>query len=103
MLISKSFIFTTRNVSENIKNKSYRWMIRAGLIYQEANGIFHYLPIMKRVLDNIEKIVKPKIKIAPNVNYASIFLVTSLYKEVCPDTSLAHVEITFFALVATQM
>jgi prolyl-tRNA synthetase len=62
MLLSQSFIFTTRNVSENIKSKSYRWMIQSGLIQQEANGIFYFLPLMKKIIDNVEKIIDDYMK-----------------------------------------
>ena len=32
-------------------------MIRGGLIHQEANGIFYYLPLMKKVMEKVETII----------------------------------------------
>ncbi len=32
-------------------------MLRAGLIHQEANGIFYYLPLMKKVIEKVEAII----------------------------------------------
>src|SRR5436853_4040499 len=37
---------------------SHRLMLRAGLIRQQAAGIYSWLPLGKRVLDKIEQIVR---------------------------------------------
>jgi prolyl-tRNA synthetase len=57
MLFSKSFIFTSRDVDQDITTKSHALMIKAGLIAQESNGIFYFLPLLTGVMENIEKII----------------------------------------------
>ena len=57
MLFSKSFIFTLREIDKEISTKSYALMLKAGLIAQETNGIFYFLPLLMKVMEKITKII----------------------------------------------
>ncbi len=58
MRLSRYFLPTLRETPKEAEIISHRLMLRAGLIRQEAAGIYAWLPIGLRVLDNIEKIVR---------------------------------------------
>jgi len=55
---SKMFIPTLREVPADAETKSHRLLLRAGYIRQSASGVYSYLPLGKKVLKNIENIVR---------------------------------------------
>lgn len=58
MLWSKAFIPTLRQVPQEAESESHQLMLRAGLIRMLSSGIYSYLPLGLKVLDNIENIIR---------------------------------------------
>ena len=58
MRLSRYFLPTLRETPKEADIVSHRLMLRAGLIRQQAAGIYSWLPLGKRVLANIERIVR---------------------------------------------
>src|SRR6476646_4848120 len=58
MRLSRYFLPILREVPKEAEIISHRLMLRAGLIRQQAAGIYSWLPLGKRVLANIEQIVR---------------------------------------------
>lgn len=58
MYYSQFFIPTRKDIPKDASLKSHEYLIRAGYIQQLGSGIYSFLPIAKRVLDNIQRIVK---------------------------------------------
>jgi prolyl-tRNA synthetase len=54
---SRVLIPTTKEVPSGAEAKSHQLMLRAGYINQVAAGVYAYLPLAERVLENIEEIV----------------------------------------------
>jgi len=58
MRLSRYFLPTLRETPKEAEIVSHRLMLRAGLIRQQAAGIYSWLPIGQRVLSRIEQIVR---------------------------------------------
>jgi prolyl-tRNA synthetase len=58
MRLSRSFVPTLRETPAEAQIASHRLMLRAGLIRQTASGIYAWLPLGWRVLQNIATIVR---------------------------------------------
>src|SRR5665213_1004641 len=58
MRLSRYFLPTLKDNPAEAQIVSHRLMLRAGLIRQEAAGIYAWLPLGLRVLKNIERIVR---------------------------------------------
>jgi prolyl-tRNA synthetase len=58
MRLSRSFIPTLKETPAEAQIASHRLMLRAGLIRQTASGIYAWLPVGLRVLNNIATIVR---------------------------------------------
>lgn len=58
MLMSKLFFNTLREKPSDAEVVSHQLLVRGGYIRKVASGIYNYLPLMKRVLDKIERIVR---------------------------------------------
>ncbi len=61
MLYSKLFGKTSRSVSKQFESISHELLIKGGYINQVGSGIYSYLPLGKRVLTNIEKIIRQEL------------------------------------------
>ncbi|MGQ5219181.1 proline--tRNA ligase [Staphylococcus equorum] len=59
---SKVFIPTMKEVPAGAEALSHRLLLKAGLIKQSRSGIYSYLPIAARVLNNIEAIVREEME-----------------------------------------
>ncbi|MCE5051033.1 proline--tRNA ligase [Staphylococcus haemolyticus] len=55
---SKVFIPTRRDVPAEAEALSHQLLLKAGLIKQSTSGIYSYLPLASRVLNNISKIIR---------------------------------------------
>ncbi|MCM8800331.1 MAG: proline--tRNA ligase [Candidatus Omnitrophica bacterium] len=62
MLWSETFIPTLRQVPQEAESKSHQLMLRAGLIRMLISGVYVYLPLGLKVLDNIEKIIRQEME-----------------------------------------
>ena len=58
MRLSRYFLPTLKETPREAEIVSHRLMLRAGLIRQQAAGIFSWLPLGKRVLDRVSAIVR---------------------------------------------
>lgn len=58
MKLSKSFTKTFREIGKEETAKSASLLIRAGYIYKEMAGVYDFLPLGLRVLNNIEQIIR---------------------------------------------
>ncbi|MBU8679644.1 proline--tRNA ligase [Staphylococcus saprophyticus] len=59
---SKVFIPTMKEVPAGAEAMSHRLLLKAGLIKQSTSGIYSYLPLAARVLNNIEAIVREEME-----------------------------------------
>ncbi|MDS0929579.1 proline--tRNA ligase [Staphylococcus capitis] len=59
---SKVFIPTIREVPAEAEALSHRLLLKAGLIKQSTSGIYSYLPLATRVLNNISNIVREEME-----------------------------------------
>ncbi|MDW4074130.1 proline--tRNA ligase [Staphylococcus saprophyticus] len=59
---SKVFIPTMKEVPAGAEALSHRLLMKAGLIKQSTSGIYSYLPLAARVLNNIEAIVREEME-----------------------------------------
>jgi prolyl-tRNA synthetase len=58
MLLSRYFLPTLRDTPKEAEIISHRLMLRAGMIRQEASGIYSWLPLGYRVLQKVEHIIR---------------------------------------------
>jgi prolyl-tRNA synthetase len=58
MRLSRYFLPTLRETPKEAEILSHRLMLRAGLVRQQAAGIYSWLPLGRRVLARIEEIVR---------------------------------------------
>jgi prolyl-tRNA synthetase len=58
MRLSRYFLPILREIPKEAEIVSHRLMLRAGIIRQQSAGIYSWLPLGKRILDNIERIVR---------------------------------------------
>ncbi len=64
MRASKLFIQTLRDFPNDAEAMSHKLLVRAGFIKKLTNGIYSYLPLMKRVLDKVSKITREEMDAA---------------------------------------
>jgi len=58
MLFSKSFIVTKREDPKVAECKSHKLLLRSGFLFMVSSGIYSYLPLGYRVLNNINNIIR---------------------------------------------
>lgn len=58
MRISKNFTKTLKNAPADEVAKNAQLLIRAGFVYKEMAGVYAYLPLGLRVIENIKRIVR---------------------------------------------
>ncbi|MGY9055447.1 MAG: proline--tRNA ligase, partial [Alphaproteobacteria bacterium] len=58
MRLTRYFLPTLKENPSEAQIVSHRLMLRAGMIKQQAAGIYSWLPLGHRVLKNIEQIVR---------------------------------------------
>ncbi|MFK8039749.1 MAG: proline--tRNA ligase [Rickettsiaceae bacterium] len=58
MLLSKYFLPTLKEKPHEAETVSHALMIRAGMIKQQASGIYSWLPLGLKVLQNIEQVIR---------------------------------------------
>ena len=61
MRFSKAFIPTLKENPVEAEIPSHRLMIRSGMLRKLGSGIYSYLPLAKRVINNIESIVREEL------------------------------------------
>ena len=58
MRVSKLFTKTTKNIPADETAKNARLLLQAGYIYKDMAGVYCYLPLGLKVLENIKQIVR---------------------------------------------
>ena len=58
MRLSQTFTKTLRNAPADEEAKNAKLLIQTGFVYKEMAGVYAYLPLGKRVLDNIIQIIR---------------------------------------------
>src|SRR5579859_4216949 len=58
MRLSRYFLPILRETPKEAEIVSHRLMLRAGMVRQEASGIYAFLPLGLRVLNNVCRIVR---------------------------------------------
>lgn len=64
MKLSQSFLKTLRNVPKDETALNAKLLIRAGYIHKEMAGIYDFLPLGLRVMENIQNIVREELNAA---------------------------------------
>lgn len=59
---SRTFIPTMREIPSDAEIKSHQFLLRAGFIRQNTSGVYSYLPLGKKVLENIETIIREELE-----------------------------------------
>ena len=92
MRLSKYFLPTLKENPAEAQIVSHRLMLRSGMIRQEAAGIYAWLPLGKRVLAKIEKIVREEMDRAgaieilmPTLQPADLWKETGRYEAYGPE------------------
>jgi len=62
MIYSELFGKTSKTVPSDETSVNGRLLIRAGFIRKEVSGVYNFLPLGKRVLDKISRIVREEIE-----------------------------------------
>src|SRR5690606_32309794 len=84
MRVSKVFTKTLKNAPADEVAKNAQLLIRAGFVYKEMAGVYAYLPLGLRVLENIKRIVREEM----NAIDSNELIMTSLQrKEVWEKTT----------------
>jgi prolyl-tRNA synthetase len=82
MRLSQYFLPLLKETPSEAQIVSHRYMLRAGMIKQQAAGIYSWLPLGLRALDNVEKIVADELEKAGCVRVLMPTLQpTELWKE----------------------
>ena len=58
MLWSKAFIPTLREIPQEAESPAHQLMLRSGLVRMLVAGVYSYLPVGLRVLNNVENIIR---------------------------------------------
>ena len=61
MKLSKSFIKTLRSAPKDETALSAQYLVRAGYVYKELAGVYDFLPLGLKVLENIKSIVRDEL------------------------------------------
>lgn len=61
MRLSKTFVKTLRNAPKDETAKNGELLVRAGYIHKEMAGIYDYLPLGLRVIENIKKVIREEL------------------------------------------
>ena len=61
MRFSKTFIKTLRTAPKDETARGARFLIRAGYVHKELAGVYDYLPLGLRVLENIKSIIRDEL------------------------------------------
>ncbi|MCE5037910.1 proline--tRNA ligase [Staphylococcus auricularis] len=68
---SKVFIPTMKEVPATAEATSHRLLLKAGMIKQNTSGVYSYLPLAARVLNQIEQIIREEME---NINALEILM-----------------------------
>ncbi|MDN5709674.1 MAG: proline--tRNA ligase [Planococcus sp. (in: firmicutes)] len=78
-----SFIPTLRETPADAEVKSHQLLLRAGFIRQNTSGIYSFLPLGKRVLHKVEKIIREEMEA---INSVEVFMPALQQAELWQET-----------------
>ena len=84
MKISNSFFVTRREFPNDEVTDSMKYLVKSGMVIKNENGIYTYLPLGLKVIENIKKIIKEEFM---KINASEIFLPTLINNELYKNTS----------------
>ena len=84
MKISNSFFVTRREFPNDEVTDSMKYLVKSGMVIKNENGIYTYLPLGLKVIENIKKIIKEEFM---KINASEIFLPTLITNELYKSTS----------------
>ena len=84
MKISNSFFVTRREFPNDEVTDSMKYLVKSGMVIKNENGIYTYLPLGLKVIENIKKIIKEEFM---KINASEIFLPTLINNELYKSTS----------------
>jgi len=61
MRLSKTFVKTLRDAPKDETAKNAQLLIRAGYIHKEMAGVYDYLPLGLRVIENIKRVIREEL------------------------------------------
>ncbi|MBR3319806.1 prolyl-tRNA synthetase [Candidatus Saccharibacteria bacterium] len=61
MKLSKTFVKTLRDAPKDETAKNAQLLIRAGYIHKEMAGVYDYLPLGLRVIENIKRVIREEL------------------------------------------
>ena len=61
MRLSRTFVKTLRDAPKDETAKNGAFLVRAGYIHKEMAGVYDYLPLGMRVIENIKKIIREEL------------------------------------------
>ncbi|MHC8516438.1 proline--tRNA ligase [Sporosarcina sp. ITBMC105] len=80
---SRTFIPTMREVPTDADTVSHQLLVRAGFVRQHMSGVYTYMPLAKKVLSKIEKIIREEMDA---LNAAELFMPTLQQAELWQET-----------------
>ena len=83
MRMSQLFTKTTKNTLADEQSKNAQLLIRAGFVYKEMAGVYAYLPLGLKVLENIKTIVREEMN---GINSNEIIMTSLQRKDVWEKT-----------------
>lgn len=83
MRLSKTFAKTTKNIPSDELSKNAQLLIRAGYIHKEMAGVYSFLPLGLKVLDNIKSIVRNEMN---GLGFEEIIMTSLQSKEIWEKT-----------------
>lgn len=88
MRISQYYLATLKEISSNTESVSHQLMLRSGMIYKTASGLYSWLPTGLRVLKKIKKIIRYEMNkigameiLMPIIHPASLWQKSGRYTE----------------------
>ena len=84
MRVSKMFTKTTKTAPADEVAKNAQLLIRAGFVYKEMAGVYAYLPLGLRVLENIKQIVREEMD---SIDSNELIMTTLQRKEIWNQTT----------------
>jgi len=83
MRLSKTFSKTTKNIPADELSKNAQLLIRAGYIHKEMAGVYSFLPLGLKVLENIKSIVRNEMNV---LGFEEIIMTSLQSKEIWEKT-----------------
>ena len=62
MRMSNSFFITRKEFPKDENTISAKLLIKSGMVFKNENGIYSYLPLGLKVVNNIKKIIRNEMK-----------------------------------------